>query len=138
MRLTLAENPSVGLDIACAMGSPQKRDGYVTVGSDTLTWAYRHLVTLASPEQYDPAWKPRSWTTVPMVPDPFQLMPIAKTARHLKQVIGLMQQVDRIVADREGELIFRYIYRLSGSKNPWIASGSRKTPRPPFNRHWRR
>lgn len=86
MRLILAEKPSVALDIARALGSPQKHDGYVTVGSDTITWAYGHLVTLANPdvanpEQYDPAWKRWSWTTLPMLPDPFQLTPIAKTAR---------------------------------------------------------
>ena len=40
MRLILAEKPSVALDIAWALGTPQKHDGYVTVGADTLTWAY--------------------------------------------------------------------------------------------------
>jgi len=132
MRLILAEKPSVALDIARALGPPQKHDGYVTVGSDTITWAYGHLVTLANPEQYDPAWKTWSWATLPMLPNRFQLAPIAKTAGHLKLVLTLMNKADRIVAatdgDREGELIFRYIYTLAGVKKPvdrlWLSENT--------------
>ena len=113
MRLILAEKPSVALDIARALGTPQKHDGFVTAGSDLITWAYGHLVTLADPAQYDPAWKRWDWATLPLIPDRFQLAPIPKTAAHLQQVVRLIQRpdVDRIVAatdaDREGELIFR-------------------------------
>lgn len=132
MRLILAEKPSVALDIARALGTPQKHDGRVTVGSDTITWAYGHLVTLADPDQYDPAWKTWSWGTLPMIPDRFQLTPLTKTAAHLKIVTQLMHQADRIVcatdADREGELIFRYIYALSGVKKPvdrlWLSENT--------------
>lgn len=132
MRCILAEKPSAALDIARALGQPQKHDGYVTVGTDTITWAYGHLVTLASPEQYDPAWKTWAWATLPMLPDRFQLTPLAKTAAHLKLVTRLMRHADRVVcatdADREGELIFRYIYTLSGVKKPvdrlWLSENT--------------
>ncbi len=132
MRCILAENPSVALDIARTLGTPQKQDGYVTVGSDTITWAYGHLATLASPEQYDPAWKTWAWATLPMLPTRFQLAPIAKTTPHLHKVLALLRQADRIVcatdADREGELIFRYIYALAGVQKPvdrlWLSENT--------------
>lgn len=132
MRLIIAEKPSVAMDIARALGQPQKHDGYVTVGTDTITWAYGHLVTLAEPDQYDPNWKSWSWAQLPMLPPAFKLTAIKKTAPHLQRVIGLMKQCDRIVAatdaDREGELIFRYIYTLAGVKKPvdrlWLSENT--------------
>lgn len=132
MRLIIAEKPSVALDIAHALGQTQKHQGYVTVGSDTVTWAYGHLATLADPDQYDPSWKTWAWSTLPMLPDHFKLMPIPKTASHLKMVINLMKQADRIVnscdGDREGELIFRYVYHVSGVKKPvdrlWLSENT--------------
>ena len=96
MRLILAEKPSVAMDIARALGTPQKHDGYVTVGADTLTWAYGHLATLAAPDQYDPAWKRWSWATLPMLPDQFQLTAIPKTTGHLTLIKSLMAKADRL------------------------------------------
>ena len=132
MRLIVAEKPSVALDLARTLGQPQKHEGFVTVGSDTVTWAYGHLVTLADPAQYDPAWKAWAWATLPLLPDPFQLQPIAKSAGQLKIVTRLLQQADRIVCatdgDREGELIFRYIYVHAGVKKPvdrlWLSENT--------------
>ena len=132
MRLILAEKPSVALDIARALGTPQKHDGYVTVGADTVTWAYGHLATLAAPDQYDPAWKRWSWATLPMLPDRFQLTAIPKTTGHLTLIKTLMAKADRIVnacdGDREGELIFRYVYHLSAVKKPvdrlWLSENT--------------
>ena len=132
MRLILAEKPSVALDIAQALGPLQKHDGHVIVGNDAVTWAYGHLATLAEPDQYDTAWKTWSWATLPMLPDRFQLTPIPKTAAHMRHVVRLMQQADRIVcatdADREGELIFRYIYTLAHVKKPvdrlWLSENT--------------
>ncbi len=132
MRCILAEKPSVALDIARALGGFQKHNGYVTAGSDAITWAYGHLVALAAPESYDPAWKTWAWTTLPMLPDKFQLQPIAKTAPQLAIVTKLLRQADRIVcatdADREGELIFRYIYTLAQVRKPvdrlWLSENT--------------
>ncbi len=119
MRLILAEKPSMALDIARTLGRFQKHDGFVTVEEDIVTWAYGHLVTLAEPPVYNPAWKTWEWQTLPMIPESFQLQPIGKTQSHLRKVIQLMRQADQIVCatdgDREGELIFRYIYSLAKS-----------------------
>ena len=137
MQCLLAEKPSVARDMAQTLGQPQKHDGYLTVGSDwIITWAFGHLVTLAAPEAYDPSWKQWAWTTLPLIPPGgFQLVPIAKSLPQFKIVknLFLRHDVTRIIcatdADREGELIFRYIYRHSTCnktvKRPWL---SKTTP----------
>ena len=136
MQCLLAEKPSVARDMAQTLGTPQKHDGYLTVGSDwIITWAFGHLVTLAAPEAYDPSWKQWAWTTLPLIPPGgFQLVPIAKSLPQYKIVksLFLRHDVTRIIcatdADREGELIFRYIYRLSGSVKPvdrlWLSENT--------------
>ncbi len=136
MQCLLAEKPSVARDMAQTLGQPQKHDGYLTVGSDwIITWAFGHLVTLAAPEAYDPSWKQWAWTTLPLIPPGgFQLVPIAKSLPQFKIVknLFLRHDVTRIIcatdADREGELIFRYIYRLTGSVKPvdrlWLSENT--------------
>ncbi len=141
MRLILAEKPSVALDIARALGHPQKGNGFFTVNEDIVTWAYGHLVTLADPAAYDPAWKRWSWPTLPMLPEPFQLEPIAKTQSHLNRVLRLMRQADLIVCatdgDREGELIFRYIHTLAQTTKPverlWLSENTPQAIRKAFH-----
>ncbi len=117
MRLILAEKPSIAWDIARVLGQPQKHDGFFTIGTESVSWAYGHLVTLADPSLYDPAWKRWTWSALPMIPESFQLQPILKTQSHLQKVLRLMRQAKHIVCatdgDREGELIFRYIYALA-------------------------
>ena len=107
MRCIIAEKPSVALDIARTLGSPEKHPGYVTVGTDCVIWAYGHLAMLAEPAQYDPSWKRWDWKTLPMLPETFQLTPIPKTSGQLRIVIGLIKKADRVIcatdADREGE-----------------------------------
>lgn len=128
----VAEKPSVARDIAGVLGHPEKHDGYLIVGHYTITWAFGHLVTLADPEVYDPAWARWTWATLPMLPERFQLVPIAKSQTQLKVIHRLMQKADRIIcatdADREGELIFRYIYRLAGLHKPverlWLSENT--------------
>ncbi len=124
MHLILAEKPSVARAIATVLGSPRKSDGYVTVGDWIITWAFGHLLTLAAPNAYDPAWQKWQWATLPMFPEPFQLEPIAKGAAQLK-IIGLLlhrSDVTDVIcatdADREGELIFRWIYRHCVATQP--------------------
>lgn len=132
MRVIITEKPSVAMDIARVLGRPQKHDGYVTVGEDAVTWAYGHLATLAAPEQYQPAWKRWSWETLPMIPDAFQVVPIAKTRSQLAVLQRLLKSADRVVAatdaDREGELIIRYILDLSGVDKPvsrlWLSENT--------------
>lgn len=132
MRCIIAEKPSVALDIARALGAPQKHEGYVTVGADTITWAYGHLLTLANPEQYDPTWKRWQWATLPMLPERFQLTPIATSRAQVTVIQKLLKQADRVVVatdpDREGEAIWRRIAQWVGLAQPadrlWLAENT--------------
>lgn len=69
------EKPSVGRGLAAALapsGRPDRHSGYLTAGSDYIVrWAFGHLVTLAEPEAYDPAWKRWAWETLPCCRTPF-------------------------------------------------------------------
>ena len=119
----VAEKPSTARDIAGTLGEqPKKHDGYLSVGPYVVTWAFGHLVTLAAPEVYNPTWKRWDWATLPMIPDQFQLVPVPKTQGQLKIIHRLMRQADTVICatdgDREGELIFRYIYRLADVQKP--------------------
>ncbi len=125
MRCILAEKPSVARDLAAVLGTPQKHHGYLSVGSQWIvTWAFGHLVTLADPESYDPTWKSWNWPTLPMLPDPFQLIPIEKSRDQWVIVQTLFQRADvtDIViatdADREGDGIAANICVLSGVSKP--------------------
>lgn len=131
--LIVTEKPSVGRDIAHALGSPiTPHDGYLTVGNDTVTWGFGHLVTLANPEAYDPNWKRWTFESLPMLPTTFQLAPVSKTLKQLRLITKLMKAADLILcatdADREGELIFRYIYAWASVSVPvkrlWLSENT--------------
>ena len=125
MHCILAEKPSVARDLAAVLGTPQKHSGYLSVGTQWIvTWAFGHLVTLADPESYDPAWKSWNWATLPMLPDPFQLTPIEKSRDQWTIVHSLFQRADitdlviATDADREGDGIAANICVLSGVRKP--------------------
>lgn len=128
----VTEKPSVGRDIAESLGRPTKHEGYLTVGEYVITWAFGHLVTLANPEVYSPTWKSWNWATLPMLPEDFELRPIPKTRAQLGIIKRLASQADSIIcatdADREGELIFRYIYRVLNLVKPvrrlWLSENT--------------
>src|SRR5579885_3057446 len=82
---------------------------------------------------------------LPIVPDRFELEPRdAKSKKQLAEIHKLMRRedVDRIVnacdAGREGELIFSYIYELSGVDKPvdrlWISSMTKQAIREGFEK----
>ncbi len=124
LRLIIAEKPSVARAIAGALGSPQRHEGYLQVGADLVSWALGHLVTLAAPDVYDPGWKKWSWDTLPMLPDAVRLLPTPSGRGQLKVLKDLLKRPDvtRLViatdADREGELIARWILRHLGARQP--------------------
>ncbi len=132
MRVILAEKPSVALDIAKALGSPARHEGYVMVDDTAITWAFGHLVSLAAPEAYDIAWKKWSWATLPMLPEAFRLEPITKTKAQLNVIKKLFREADRVVAatdaDREGQYIFATIASVAGLSKPvdrlWLSENT--------------
>jgi DNA topoisomerase III len=145
--LVIAEKPSVGRDLASALPGSFAKEGDTHLESDdcVITWAVGHLVQLAEPEDYDEKWKKWRMADLPIVPDAFKLVPRdSKSKKQLNAILKLMKRadVDRIVnacdAGREGELIFAYIYEVSGVDKPvdrlWISSMTKQAIKEGFER----
>ncbi|WP_047863832.1 type IA DNA topoisomerase [Rubrobacter aplysinae] len=131
-RLIVAEKPSVGRDIASALGRHRKGEGRLDGEGWTVTWALGHLVELAPPDAYGEEYKRWSLDRLPILPESFKVRVTPKTRKQFELVKSLMRDpgtsevVNACDAGREGELIFAYLYGLSGCKKPvkrlWISS----------------
>ncbi|NLB20713.1 MAG: DNA topoisomerase III [Clostridium sp.] len=134
--VVLAEKPSVGKDIAKALGAKSFKDGYAEGNEYIVTWALGHLVTLAAPEEYKPEYKEWNMSHLPMIPEKTKLTVINKTGKQFKTVNHLLHRKDvsSIViatdAGREGELVARWIILKAGVRKPmkrlWISSVTEK------------
>ncbi|MQJ16848.1 DNA topoisomerase III, partial [Escherichia coli] len=109
--LILAEKPSVARDIADALQINQKRNGYFENNQYIVTWALGHLVTNATPEQYDKNLKEWRLEDLPIIPKYMKTVVIGKTSKQFKTVKALIldNKVKDIIiatdAGREGELV---------------------------------
>ena len=74
-RLIITEKPSVARDIGRVLGISRRRGGYLDGGDTRITWCVGHLLELASPTTYNPAWKQWRLETLPMMPERFNLQP---------------------------------------------------------------
>ncbi|WP_301560521.1 DNA topoisomerase III [Staphylococcus epidermidis] len=134
--LILAEKPSVGRDIANALNLQQKSNGYIEGKQYIVTWALGHLVTNATPEQYNPSYKEWNLEDLPIIPKKMKTVVISKTNRQFKVVKSLIldKNVKEIIiatdAGREGELVAHLIIDKVGNKKPikrlWISSVTKK------------
>ncbi len=132
LRLFIAEKPSVARDIAKVLGARIKKRSHLEGAGVRVAWCLGHLVKLGEPEKQDPRWKRWDPNLLPMLPRQLTLEAIPRTQAHFKLLSRLMKdpQVGEIInacdAGREGELIFRYLYQLSGCQKPvlrlWISS----------------
>jgi DNA topoisomerase III len=132
VQLIIAEKPSVARDLARVLGVRGGGKHALEGTGRVLTWCIGHLVELEEPAAYQAAWKAWRLDTLPMVPAAFKLRPVASTRDQLRAVEKLLcdrrftEVVNACDAGREGELIFRYVYELAGSRLPikrlWISS----------------
>ncbi|MCL2462353.1 MAG: DNA topoisomerase III [Defluviitaleaceae bacterium] len=130
--LVIAEKPSVGRDIARVLKCSQKGDGFLSSDTYIVSWAIGHLAELCEPEDYDASLKSWKMDTLPIIPEHMRVKPAGQTIKQFNLLKKLMNggETDRLIcatdSGREGELIFRYIYQLSGCKKPfdrlWISS----------------
>jgi DNA topoisomerase-3 len=139
MKLVIAEKPSVARELARVLGVTNKKENYLEGNGYAVTWAVGHLVKLADPDAY--GWEKWSLQDLPMLPEPFKLETIKNVSSQFKTVKELFSACDEIIvatdAGREGELIFRYIYQLSGCKKPfkrlWVSSLTDEAIKQGFN-----
>lgn len=130
--LVVAEKPSVARDIARVLSAKEKGEGYYAGGDYRVTWAIGHLVSLCEPDEIDERYKKWRAGDLPILPDqiPLKVLPktksqyaIVKKQMNDKACEGIICATD---AGREGELIFRYLYRMAGCTKPfrrlWISS----------------
>ncbi|MBQ3566000.1 MAG: DNA topoisomerase 3 [Oscillospiraceae bacterium] len=132
MKLVIAEKPSVGTNIASVLGATNKNKGFIEGNGYIVSWCIGHLVELAMPESYNASLSNWSIDTLPIIPQMWKFAVSKKTAEQYKLLKTLLNRsdVDEVIcatdAGREGECIFRYVYKLSKCSKPvkrlWISS----------------
>ena len=131
-RLVIAEKPSVGMSIAAVLGVKDRKDGYMEGRDYIVSWGFGHLAELANADSYDEKYAKWRYDDLPIVPanwkykiprDKYQQFGVLKKLMNRKDVSEVINACD---AGREGELIFRNIYNMTGCKKPilrlWISS----------------
>lgn len=132
MYLVLGEKPSVAQALAKVLGARKRKNGYLEGNGWIVSWCLGHLAEYVPPEAYDEKYEKWEFSDLPILPDQWQLS-VAKGKRDQFNVLKMLlnrSDVEYIVngcdAGREGELIFKRVYDLSGSKLPvkrlWISS----------------
>ncbi|HLL15415.1 MAG TPA: DNA topoisomerase 3 [Pyrinomonadaceae bacterium] len=144
MRLIITEKPSMGRDVAAALGATRRGEGYLEGKTDIITWCIGHLVELDDPEEYDPKFKSWRMETLPIIPEEFKYHASERTLDQFKVIKALLGRddvttvVNAADAGREGELIFDLVYTLARSRKPverlWISSLTRDEIIAGFNR----
>ena len=135
-KLVIAEKPSVGREIARNLGCFQKEKGYTEGPDYIVTWALGHLVELAEPQHYSESYKRWSLKTLPMLPEHLDQVVIDESKEQFDVISSLLSRDDisSVViatdAGREGELVARWILKLSGyegkAERLWISSQTEK------------
>lgn len=137
-KLYITEKPSVAASFAGVLGLEITRTdrgrGFAESKDAVVSWCFGHLVTMAYPDAYDPAYKEWRVEHLPIIPKEYKYMVIDDkgVSKQFDVVRQLMcrDDVDVIYActdsGREGEYIFRLVYQQSGSTKPakrvWISS----------------
>ena len=131
-KLIITEKPSVGAAYAALLGAKKRMDGYWEGNGYLVSWCLGHLVELAGTESYDERYAKWNRADLPILPDPWQ-MKVAhskkkqfETLRTLLHREDISEVINACDAGREGEAIFRYVYKMAGSRKPvkrlWLSS----------------
>ena len=131
-RLIIAEKPSVGMSIASVLGAKDRKDGYIEGRDYIVSWGFGHLAELANADTYDEKYAKWRYDDLPIVPANWKYkIPRDKynqfeTLKKLMNRADVSDVINACDAGREGELIFRNIYKMTGCKKPiyrlWISS----------------
>ena len=131
MYLIISEKSSVAQSIAAALGVKERKQGYLQGKGYLVSWCVGHLVELAQPEVYGDYGK-WQYADLPILPDKWQyaVLPDSKQQFNILRQLMARKDVIEIVCatdtGREGELIFRLVYAVTGCTKPvlrlWISS----------------
>ena len=132
MILVIAEKPSVAQSIAKVLGASSRKDGYLEGNNYIVSWCVGHLVGLADASSYDERFAKWRYSDLPIVLDEWLFEVPKDKQKQFKVLSDLMldKRVTELVcatdAGREGELIFRLVYKKAGCTKPfkrlWISS----------------
>lgn len=132
MILVIAEKPSVGAAIGKVLGASSRKDGYLEGNNYIVSWCVGHLVGLADASSYDERFTKWRYSDLPIVPEEWLFEVPKDKQKQFKVLRDLMRdkRVTELVcatdAGREGELIFRLVYKKAGCTKPfkrlWISS----------------
>ena len=132
MKLVIAEKPSVAKSIASALGATSRADGFYEGNGLIVSWCVGHLVSPMDAASYDERYKKWRYDDLPILPEPFRyvLAPGKEDAFYNLRSLMNRADIDTIInacdAGREGELIFRLVYGMTGCTKPverlWISS----------------
>ena len=132
MKLVICEKPSVGVSISSVLGVKSRHDGYIEGGGYIVSWCFGHLSGLANAEVYDEKYLKWRYDDLPILPMKWEYvvgkekMKQFELLRELLNRSDVTEVVNACDAGREGELIFRTVYYLSGCTKPmkrlWISS----------------
>ena len=131
-RLVIAEKPSVGKAIAAVLGAHGREDGCFIGNGTIVSWCFGHLAELAAADTYDEKYGKWRCEDLPILPQPWRYSISEDKRRQFDLLREFMRsnEVSEVInaydAGREGELIFRTVYALSGCTKPmkrlWISS----------------
>jgi DNA topoisomerase III len=122
MRLFIAEKPSLARAIAEVLPGPrQRQDGYFQCGpDDVVAWCAGHILELATPDVYDPAYKQWRLDHLPIAPAAWKLAVSAPDL--LRTIKALLPRARRVVhagdPDREGQLLVDEVLQFLGYRGP--------------------
>ncbi len=132
MKLIIAEKPSVAKSIASALGVKSGADGSFQGNGYIVSWCVGHLVSPMDAAGYNENYKKWRYDDLPILPEPFRYVIAPGKEAAFENLRTLMNRpdVDTVVnacdAGREGELIFRLFYEMTGCSKPiqrlWISS----------------
>lgn len=132
MQLVIAEKLSVAMSIAKVLGVKNKQNGYMEGNGYIISWCVGHLVGLVSPEIYDEKYKRWNIEDLPIFPKEFKhyVLPKVKKQFSILKILMNRKDINEVInacdAGREGELIFRLVYKQAKCKKDikrlWISS----------------
>ena len=138
-KLIIAEKPSLGRNIASALGLKKRGNGYIEGDKYIVSWAFGHLFELSNVDDY--FGKKMKWKEVELPFTPrkfkFKLKESKGIAEQFKVLKDLMERedVEGIIncgdADREGQIIIDRIIKESKVKKEvyrlWLPEQTKET-----------
>ena len=128
MKVYIAEKPSLGIEVANALGGGAKRNGYIEGNGWIMTWVFGHVYGLLMPQEYDEKYKFWSINNLPILPEQMKLKPSKDATAQINIIKKLLNESDSAVncgdADREGQLLVDEVFQVLNYKKPisriWI------------------